>query len=158
MDRKSFDEVVAAIEAAFGDIVYPGDDALLHPDCMDDMDIAAFYGGTTWQAIPDETVGFEYAALSFVSAEGFRYLLPAYMTRSLRHFDDGDIGVESTVWALDPNRAGPALRAFQLSKYTLLSGAQRAAIAAFLEVIATHPSYLGEDARTALVGHWRPAD
>ena len=44
-----------------------------------------------------ELVESEYAALSFVSAGGFRPFIPAYMCFTLRNLDSGAAAVDSTI-------------------------------------------------------------
>ena len=34
----------------------PPENQLLHPDCMDDVDILEFYGGVRWEEMTDEMV------------------------------------------------------------------------------------------------------
>jgi hypothetical protein len=46
---------------------------------MDDNDIARLYPVAHWRELPDELVESEYAAPSFLSPEGFRHFIPAYM-------------------------------------------------------------------------------
>lgn len=145
--------VIRQIEAAFVDVTYPGDEQMLHPDCFDDMDIAAFYGSTSWPDIPAKTIALEYAALSFVSAAGFQFLIPAYMIWTLRNINADRMTVESTLWSLDIEMSNGRFRDFRLSKCALLTAEQRAAIKAFLTVLLDH-RYLAGDAKTALDGYW----
>lgn len=143
-----------AIDAAFGGLAPPDDDALLHPQCMDDGDIADFYGRPDVDAWPDERVIRNYAAPSFFSAAAFRYYMPAFMRWSLAHPDSVEYVVESTLRAFDPGPEGARLRDFQLSKFALFDAAQRRAVVGFLEVFAAHAD-LGPVAAAALANHWR---
>lgn len=153
LDPARVDRVVERIEAAFADVAFPGDDALLHPECMDDMDVAAYYGGTAWRDIPAQTIANESASLGFLSAAGFQYLLPAYMIWTLRNLSSGCASVESTIWSLNPGRFGGAFRAHNVSQYAMLTKAQRDAVVAFLNAI-TEDEELAEDARSALRSYW----
>lgn len=152
-DRDEFDRVIDRIETAFADVSHPGDDALLHPDCMDDGDVAAYYGSIAWRDIPARTIARESASLGFLSATGFQFLLPAYMIWTLRNFDSGWASVEGTIWALDPGRFGGPFREHNASQYALLTEAQREAIVAFLKAL-TKDKELEKDACSVLRSYW----
>ena len=93
---------LAQIEDAFADAPRPPNEALLHEQCMDDNDIVYLYPVEHWRDMPDELVESEYAALSFLSPEGFRHFIPAYMSFALRRLDSGAAAVDSTIWSLAP--------------------------------------------------------
>lgn len=140
------DEVIARIRAAFADDVRPSNDTLLHPACRDDMDLEALYEFDHWSEVPDDVVVSEYAALAFLSPEGFRHFIPAYLLWVLRHPDAPEAVVDSTVWAFLPELHGERLGEFVRSKWSALDAAQRMAITAFLRAMAEHH----EDAPAAL--------
>ena len=93
---------LARIESAFRDAPRPSNDELLHERCMDDNDLVRLYDVAHWREMPDELVESEYAALSFLSPDGFRHFIPAYMLWVLRHPGAADAVVDSTIWALSP--------------------------------------------------------
>lgn len=154
IDRHRAEQATREIDAAFDGLAPPDDDRLLHPQCMDDGDIADFYGQPDPDGLPDAFLIRSYAAPSFFSAEAFRYYMPAFMRWSLRHPDSIEYVVESSLRAFDPGREGDPLRDFQLSKYALFDDAQRRAVVGFLEVFEPHAD-LGPVAATALAHHWR---
>ena len=128
---------LAQIGAAFADAPRPADDDLLHERCMDDGDIVRLYGVAHWRELPDELVESEYAALSFLSPDGFRHFIPAYMGFTLRHLDSGAAAVDSTIWSLAPVfYEDAAIQDFTVSKFASLTEGQRAAVIAFLEAAA----------------------
>jgi len=88
--------------------------------------------------VPDAIVEREYAALSFLSAAGFRHFLPAYLRFVLTQDDEGQAVIGSTFASLDPERFGSELAAFQRSKYTLLTEHERRAIGGFVRAFADH--------------------
>ena len=98
----------------------------------------------------------EYAALSFLSPDGFRHFIPAYMGFTLRHLDSGAAAVDSTIWSLAPvfyEDAG--IQDFVVSKLSALTDDQRAAAIAFLETVReVGDDYVAEQAEKAL-GYWR---
>lgn len=142
------------IDAAFGGLVPPADDQLLHPQCMDDGDIADFYGRPDISMLPDAFVIRNYAAPSFFSAAAFRYYMPAFMRWSLAHPDSIEYVVESSLRAFDPGPVGDPLRDFQLSKFALFDAPQRGAVTRFLEVFEADAN-LGAVAAAALNNYWR---
>jgi hypothetical protein len=92
--------------------------------------------------LPDELVESEYAALSFLSPDGFRHFIPAYMSFTLRHLESGAAAVDSTIWSLSPPRYDdPGLQAFTVSKLEALDERQRDAAVAFLDAVRE----LGDD-------------
>lgn len=144
------DDVIRRIETAFAAAPRPTNEELLHPECRDDMDIERLYAVDHWRRLTDELVVSEYAALSFLSPAGFRHFIPAYMIWVLRHPKSAEAVVDSTLWAVHADLYSEDLRPFVRSKWTLLDGDQRPAVAAFLEAMADHHA----DARRALAS-WR---
>jgi hypothetical protein len=144
------------IEEAFAGARRPPNDALLHERCMDDNDIVYLYPVEHWRDMPDDLVESEYAALSFLSPDGFRHFIPAYMGFALRRLDSGAAAVDSTIWSLAPIfYDDPGLQDFTVSKFSTLTDAQRAAVIAFLEaVVEQGDDYVAEQAGKALAW-WR---
>jgi hypothetical protein len=133
----TIDDVLEEVVRAFLEVPRPADDELLHPDAHDDSDIRALLGIPHWRELPDASVEGEYSALAFLSPAGFRHFLPAYLSWVLRHPDSGAAVVGSTIFALTPAADEP-LRTFMLSKFSLLDGAQRAAVASFLRAMVPY--------------------
>jgi len=150
-------QTLAQIEAAFEDSPRPSNDALLHERCSDDNDIAQLYPVTHWREIPDELVESEYAALSFLSPDGFRHFIAAYMGFTLRNLASGAAAVDSTIWSLAPVfYADAGVRDFVVSKFASLTKSQRAAVVGFLDAIGElGDDYRGEQADKAL-NYWQP--
>jgi hypothetical protein len=123
---------------------------------MDDSDIAYLYPVQHWRDMPDDLVESEYAALSFLSPDGLRHFIPAYMGFALRHLDSGAAAVDSTIWSLAPVfYDDPGLKDFTVSKLATLTEPQRAAVVAFLEAVcASGEKYVAEQAGRALAW-WR---
>lgn len=157
LDSDTLRQTVAEIEAAFAGLTPTGDERLLHPQCMDDNDIADFYGAPDYRQVPGDTLTRNYAAPSFFSAEAFQYCIPAFMIWSLRHADTLEYAAESTIRAFDPTYDDPRLREFQISKFALFTAPQRAAIIRFLEAFLADPD-LGPIARSALDNYWLRED
>ena len=123
---------------------------------MDDSDIAYLYPVEHWREMPDDLVESEYAALSFLSPDGLRHFIAAYMSFTLRHLDGGAAAVDSTIWGLAPVfYDDPSLQDFVVSKLSTLTEPQRAAVIAFLEAARERgDEYVAEQAAKAL-GWWQ---
>jgi hypothetical protein len=123
---------------------------------MDDSDLAYLYPVQNWRAMPDDLVESEYAALSFLSPDGLRHFIPAYMSFTLRRLGSGAAAVDSTICSLAPVfYDDPALQDFTVSKLATLTDSQREAAIAFLEAVQEHgDEYVVEQAGKAL-GWWR---
>jgi Family of unknown function (DUF6714) len=144
-------EAIEAIEAAFAAVPRPTNEELLHPRCADDNDIVGLYPFQDWRTVPDDVIEREYAALSFLSAAGYRFFIPAFLLFTLRHPDSGAAVVDSTIWSLFPEMHDGDLMAFTRSKFASLTPAERRAIERGLEALAPEP---GLDAAQALAS-WR---
>ncbi|MDH3738602.1 MAG: hypothetical protein OER92_05360, partial [Alphaproteobacteria bacterium] len=109
------ENLIEDINAAFAGLAPPGDDKLLHPECMDDVDVLDFYGGLKREDLSDERVVYNYAALTAFSAEAFQYYLPRYMVWTLENRDSIEIAAESLLLALDPGTEREMLHEFRKS-------------------------------------------
>jgi hypothetical protein len=147
------EDAIAALEAAFADVPRPLNEELLHPRCFDDGDLVELYPYDDWRAVPDAVLEGAYAALSFLSAAGYRFFIPAYLRYALRHPRSGAAVVDSTIWSLIPELYEQDLAVFARSKYELLDHAQRRAIELALEALTPEEDL---DAGWALAS-WREA-
>ncbi len=146
-------KLIEAIQSAFEGNEMPSDDELLHPDCMDDVDVLEFYGGVHWRDMTDDNVVYSYAAPTAFSPIAFRYYLPAYLIWTLNNAESVEVAGESILLALDPGTEKELLHDFRKSKFDLLTKDQVEAVKAFLWHLEDH-SDLGPFAQTALVNYW----
>ena len=121
-------ELICKLDTSFKAVKAP--ETWLHPECMDDMDIAAFYPFDDWQNIPEELLIYEYAGLSPASASAFQFLIPAYLRFCIRHAGSGHATIDSTLLAFQPDKT---LFDFQVSKYEKLTKEQKDVILLVLE-------------------------
>jgi hypothetical protein len=147
------EEALELVEVAFRDAPRPTNSELLHPRSADDMDLVSLYDIENWRDMTDEDVIGAYAALSFLSAAGFRHFVPAFMSYSLRNPNSAEAVVSSTVWGFDPSLYDEKLAHYVRSKYELLEPDERHAVAAFLEAMIPYEP----DAQRAL-DQWRTED
>ncbi|WP_299987134.1 DUF6714 family protein [uncultured Ruegeria sp.] len=153
METKTTKALITLINTAFDGLDPPLDDELLHPDCMDDVDILEFYGGIRWPEMTDQMIIHGYAAPTAFSAKAFQYYLPAYLIWTLRNSDSPEYANESILLALDPGTSKEMLHDFRKSKFSLLTPEQKEVVARVLHYFADHPD-LGEFAEMALVNYW----
>ena len=150
LDTHTIRTAIDRIEAAFASVPAPDDTQLLHPQCRDDGDIVDFYGLRDRNQLTDDLIIRNYAAPSFFSEEAFQYYMPAFMIWSLKNHDTVEYAPESTLRAFDPSGPDPA---FQISKFALFTGPQRAAVIDFLWAFSGEPD-LGPIADDALAHYW----
>ncbi len=151
------DSLIEEINTAFAGLEPPADDKLLHPECMDDVDVLDFYGGLRREDMDDAKIVYNYAAFSSFSAAAFQYYLPVFMIWTLRNIDSVEYATESTLQALDPGTEREMLHEFRKSKFALLTQPQVAVIQKVLWRVSKHAD-LGEFADNALVNYWIDAE
>ena len=149
-------DLIKDISEVFAGAPQPTDDELLHPACMDDVDVLEFYGGVCWQDMTDADVAYSYAALTAFNAKAFRYYLPAFLIWTLRNADSPEYAGESILRALDPGTDQEMLHDFRKSKFAEFTSDEVAQIKRFLNIVSSHP-YLGEFADAALINYWLDA-
>ncbi|KFA90911.1 DUF6714 family protein [Archangium violaceum] len=145
------------IEAAFADAPHPGDDRIGYDaDDWESAELARAFKGRQWKEL--SPVELQYHSSSFLSSEGFRYYLPAYLLAALE--DHGNL-MPHTVYGLTlPQGSSPEeqrLRAWQLERFEVLSPTQKRAVRAFLEFArdeASHYFSQGQEPRLALERYW----
>jgi hypothetical protein len=82
------------IDEAFGGLPYPGDEHIVTHNCGDCGDCErtkSALKGCHWRDVSLERVENVREALTFLSPEGFRFYLPAFMIISLMDYDRADI-------------------------------------------------------------------
>jgi hypothetical protein len=119
------------IASAFGGVVRPQDEGLLHPSCSDDMDLEWLYPHKgSWQDLLERPIEHETATLAFLSPAGFQWALPAYLTYVLQHYETiQSTLVEDTIHSLSPFGE---LYVFMESKFSELDATQRKVVREFL--------------------------
>ena len=130
-------QVCQIIEAAFAGATLGHGVGLQEAQGLDDYaapaTLAAYRANDEkddWRRIPTEALNHCNSSLSFFDAEGMRFHLPAYLIADLR--GEYDFGMAFCLTHLSD---------YSISRFTLLSTAQRAAIRAYLLHIAEDPEY-----------------
>lgn len=108
-----------------------------------------------WDRVPDQDIEECTTALSHLDPQGWRYYIPAYMVWSLRHFREGSIVSDATIYTLDVYGGDSALRQHSMSRFQLLDEAQSRAVYRFLRYMAAHDDHVDAAvADHALGEHW----
>ena len=131
-------DIVETIERAFGNVERPPNEAFIHPESIDYGDIEPLFEFGSWRDMSDDEVEGLYASLSFMSAEAFRYFIPAYLLYCVRNPESPAAVIDSTVWSFLPELFEENLHPYIKSRWVLFDDAQRDAIAAFLEFMVPH--------------------
>ncbi len=153
-----------AIARAFEGVPYPGDDAVLAADCIDEMDVEHFYGRsweTGWNALSAELIERHYDSLSFLSPSAYQFFLPAYLTYAVSAFDDEtSLVLYWLLFDLDPESLPTELRNRSYVQKEALTGQQRQVVAEFLTFVARRTAHdeLRTRAQRALERCWRPQE
>lgn len=98
--RSSF---IAEITTAFQNVPYPGDLNIVYDNTgfhLECIEVREAFKGHLWQTVPDDVLSTERTGLSFMSREGFRYYLPAFMCSLLQDSSIVDDGVGMVVLML----------------------------------------------------------
>jgi len=152
------------LEKAFANRPYPGDDRIAvkddrYPD-YEGHQIAAFFKGKDWRQVTLEWLLHgnqvdSHAALTFMTPEGFRYYLPAFLLMSLEPYSEVDDSVMFNLTAPDPNDT-ERLNWFH-SRIDGLSADERAAVIFTLRCLAEkydRENYPSNYAKEALESYW----
>ena len=125
------ERALAALDA-FAGVERPANADLLHPQCMDDGDLLELYEVGDWREMSDQLVINSYAAPSFLSADGFRYFLPAFMRFGLQNPTSPEVVTESIIFHLGPGEWDD----FGRSKLASITPEQAGAIRLFLQAMS----------------------
>ncbi len=109
------------IRAAFRDVVAlrPSDVVAAGPDEAERNAIRNAFANWTWKTIPREILLNDPGALHFMTPEGFRMFLPAYMLVSLESPGPAGVHLDSVVFILMPRSGREAVLRERLSAFDL---------------------------------------
>jgi hypothetical protein len=180
------EELVCTIRQAFADRPYPGDDQLCgSQQGTEPAWIALELRGVPWDRAHPDLLAHNYTATSFLSKEGFRYYLPAFMVADLHGAESNadpvhaltdtasDIGISAdsleqlgdalgaevaeVLRSMEERRAGVDLSSWDRKRWAGFTLPEREAIVKYLE---HRKSYDWADAvriEATLKAYWRPS-
>ena len=121
------------IEAAFADVLYPGDDNLTsnyNPlSANDDEGVADYFRQTSWRGHPVQELRYHSCALSFFTPAAFHYYLPAFLIADLEDPEEADIITQSIQFDFG---AASSTRADRME---LISEPQIAALQSYIDYV-----------------------
>jgi hypothetical protein len=123
------------IEMAFAEVPQPSPDALVIPT-YDDEGISTFFRGKNWRTPTVEELRRHEVALSLLSAEAFRYYLPAFMLAELEEPDKADLIGPGIIFHF--SKPAPYWVSELRRRLSLLTGKEKAAIRRFITERGPH--------------------
>jgi len=111
--------LIQHINAAFGDLQNPSGDHIVMDSSSSDLEaqrIKNMLKGLNWSDVPFETLDQVDSALAFLSPEGYRFYIPAFMTYSVIDFVRADIIPYEVVQSLTLHRQADVDRLRELSE------------------------------------------
>lgn len=106
------------IDRAFADLPYPGDDRIVYDNTGTHLqceDIKRLLKGHHWRDVPFELEKLP-SAIFFLSPEGYRFYLPAFMIFSAVEFDRADVIPDEVIQTLTLPRAADLKRLSKIAK------------------------------------------
>ncbi|BDI30865.1 hypothetical protein CCAX7_29160 [Capsulimonas corticalis] len=153
--------LVEEIRSAFADAPYPGDNNLSGSRQGDEAaEIALDLRGVHWRTIAPWLLADNSTATSFLTHEGLRYYLPAFLIADLMEFGGGRCvftlthGFTESNFSLYPDTDWFAYGVERMAGFTL---PERLAIIRYLEYTAEQEDYEAANIHEALERYWRPS-
>jgi hypothetical protein len=132
-----------SIEAAFAEVLYPGDDRIAeHKDCPECDDVREHFCGATWRGHTVAELQQYQSVLPLFTPEALQYFLPAFMLVSLgawREADDIPFSILYMCLPSDPSEEA-GLQQHRRERFEIFTSRQREAIAAYLREWAVSDS------------------
>lgn len=132
MPALSVEAIGAQIRAAWANAVRPPDKQICAPT-YDDEGVGAYFAGRPWHGHDVKSLRWHSAGLSFFSAEGFCYYLPAYLMAVLEDIRAADVIYDSILFHLSPAQLGKQWADSYRARIAGFDEAQKRAIIAYLE-------------------------
>ncbi len=133
MSMRDVQQVIDQLTAAFSDVAQPAADALMNHHCCECLETSSAFGGKPWADISLDNLlaGRETALLT---AEAWRYYLPAMIIWCIRAPDTVDVIQDNLVYQLEPpHTEGGSVREWFEERAVGFNQEQRNAIVAYLE-------------------------
>jgi hypothetical protein len=120
-----------AIEAAFANVTYPGDNNITHCPygCSECRRVAEYFKGRTWTEHDLAELRAHHVALTLFTPEAFHYFLPAFMLASMDAYEKGDVIPDAIRFHFEYSHEVQGHFAVRMSR---LSAPQRKAIIDYL--------------------------
>jgi hypothetical protein len=120
---------------AFRDVLPPSPDNITACPCLECLEIAQYFRGTSWQGHPPRDLRIHSAALSLFTPAAYRYWLPAFMLAEIDDPETADIIAEGIAYDFTESN----LRDARVSHFT--QGELRAIAAFFDECVRRYAAF-----------------
>ena len=124
-------ELREMIATAFGQVPYPGNDAIALHECLECQDIRRDFRRQSPWTIEASVLERRYDSQPLLSPQAFQYFLPAYMIYALGHLNS--LVAQFTQYSLAPTDFDDWHR----QRFSRFTTSQKASIIAFLEFMKT---------------------
>ena len=130
-----------AVIAAFSDLAVPDPARLIGPskgDQPQEEQIRGELAGRDWRSLEADFLTQKWAFFCYLSAEGYRYYLPALITTCLAHFSEEYPLIHSTLYYLQPSYWDLYYQGTDrnfLYQTSLFTPQQTGAVCSFLELV-----------------------
>jgi hypothetical protein len=104
--------VIRLIEEAFSTATKPPDKIVENEYWPDSAELAQALAGRRWQDLSVDEIARFKEDLFLLTPEGFRFYVPAFMTRSIENPDEADLAMDCTLSSLSPPRRQASGRAW----------------------------------------------
>ncbi len=97
-------DLLAEITRAFEGESHPGELNIVYSNTSDDPEVIQIresFKTHTWQTIPDAILQYEQGGYIFLSNQGLRYYLPAYMSYVIREYREADSIPDGLVFIME---------------------------------------------------------
>lgn len=138
MPSKTVDELCQAIEAAFAEAEYPGDENIVthwsgqYTD-IEEVWVRESFTGRHWKTVPLESVIFNRDHLPHFTPEAFRFFLPTFLLAVLQHPVEVDVLSNNLFYELTPDDPeGPSYSPFFDERVNGLTPAQKDVVRKFI--------------------------
>lgn len=102
LDQNLSRRIIEQIEVAFPATVptLP----LINHECEECIELQSAFAGRSWKEVSPELIKKHFSNLSLFSPRAFHAFIPAYLTHSIKNFNDDDLVSEFTAYAFLPDK------------------------------------------------------
>ncbi len=139
MLEKERKEFVEAVEKAFMETEYPGDDDIVYKTSLhldDSRTTLKSFQGKHWRDISLDTLVLNRDHLPFFAPRAYRFYLPAFLIASILHFEKVDVLKNNTLYSLTPPLPEDSWYSSFHEQVSGFEPAQRHVIRVFLKLYA----------------------
>ncbi len=146
-------KLIEQITAAFKDQPYTGDDNIVAGNFGEYLEVLRDFKGKRWHELSDDAIAYNRSSLHFLTDEGYRHYLPAYMLFCVKNLQTADMALDATIATLTLSH----YRKTEINFKERMSGftsEQGQAVKAFLEHVHKHMPDLMYPPSKALQAYW----